>query len=81
MEVLHLLVIFIEVIIAVLALLAVLKGKTYMCGFLIAYAMYVIYDLARHYGWSINSDLLTFWFFVATVAALYSTYKIYQAKK
>lgn len=80
METLHLIAIFIEGLIAVLALLAILNGKAYMCGFLIAYAMYVIYDLAKHYGWQINSDFLAFWFFVATVAALYSVYMIYRKK-
>lgn len=81
METLHLITILIEVAIAVLALLAILKGRAYMCGFLIAYAMYVIYDLAKHYSWQIGSDFLTLWFFVATVAALYSAYMIYRNKK
>lgn len=35
MDTLHLVSIFIEGIIATLALLAILKGKTYMCGLLI----------------------------------------------
>jgi hypothetical protein len=81
MEALHLVSIVIEVAIAILALLAVLKGKTYMCGFAIAYAMYVVYDLSRHYGWDIDGGVQTFLFFVATVAALYSAYKIFQSKK
>lgn len=81
MDTLHLVSICIEGIIAVFALLAILKGKAYMCGLLIAYAIYVVYDLAKHYGWDISSDLLTFGFFVAAVAALYSVYIIYRNKK
>ena len=62
----------IEVVIAVLALVVAFRGRPYMAGFAVTFGIYVYYDLARYYVWEISESLLSIIFLIATLAALVS---------
>lgn len=64
--------IVLEFVIAVLALVAAFRGKVYMVGMAITFSIYVYYDLAREYAWEVSESLLSSVFLVATLAALVS---------
>ncbi|MEK7672865.1 MAG: hypothetical protein AAB373_03195 [Patescibacteria group bacterium] len=64
--------IVLEVVIALLALVAAFRGKAYILGFVITFGIYVYYDLAREYSWAVSENLLSVGFLVATVTALVS---------
>ena len=64
--------IVLEFVIAVLALVAAFRGRAYMVGFAVTFGIYVYYDLARLYAWEVSESLLSSVFLVATVAALLS---------
>lgn len=69
-----------ETIIALLALVAALRGRPYMAGFAVTFGIYVYYDLARHYAWEANEQMLSLMFLVATLAALASVISIVRTK-
>ncbi|PIR38001.1 MAG: hypothetical protein COV34_02850 [Candidatus Zambryskibacteria bacterium CG10_big_fil_rev_8_21_14_0_10_42_12] len=71
--------IVLEAIIAVLAFLSA-RRKRYMYGLTVTFAVYVLYDLSRYYGWSIDEQVLQGLFFAATLGALYSIWKIYRSR-
>ena len=73
--------ILLEVVIAVLAFLAARKGYTYMYGFAVTFAIYVFYDTTRHFELAVSPTLVALSFLVATLAALYSTWRIYTQKR
>ena len=64
--------IVLELVIAGLALLSAVRGRLYMMGLTLTFGIYVYYDLARLYEWSVSESLLSFVFLIATVAALVS---------
>ncbi len=68
--------ILLEVAIMLLCLRAALKGKTFMFGLALTFAIYVFYDLARFLAWTTPQSVLTVSFFVATVAALYTVWRL-----
>jgi len=72
MEILPIVSIVIEVLIALIALVSTFKGRPYMLGFAITFGIYVYYDLARLYEWAVAESLLSVVFLVATLAALTS---------
>lgn len=59
-----------EFVIAVLALVTGFRGRVYMLGFAITFGIYVYYDLARLYTWEASEAVLSVAFLVATVSAL-----------
>ena len=48
-----------------------------MFGLALTFAIYVGYDLARLLAWDVSTAALHGGFFIATVAALYSTIGLY----
>lgn len=70
--------IILESIIAVLFLLAAMKGKKYLYGLALTFIIYVFYDLAHLLEWNIQQNMLTGFFFVATLGALYSAWHLYK---
>jgi len=68
-----------EILIAVLALLSVFKGKYYMIGLVITFGVYVYYDLARHYQLEVSESLLSVVFLIATLSALVSVIGIIKS--
>lgn len=67
-----------EVVIAGIFLAIALRGKTFMFGLALTFAIYVFYDLARQFAWDIPPAALFGGFFVATLSALYSAVKLYR---
>ena len=57
------------------------KKKTFMLGFALTYAIYVFYDAAKLFSFSVPAMLLEGIFFVATLSALWSVWQIYNQKK
>ncbi len=70
MEIIPIVSIVLEVVIALLALVASLRGRFYMIGFALTFGIYVYYDLARLYEWAVDESVLSAVFLVATLAAL-----------
>ncbi len=79
MDILPILSIVLEFLIALLALASALRGRPYMLGLTITFGIYVYYDLARLYEWSVSESLLSVVFLVATVCALISVVGILKA--
>ncbi len=80
MEIIPLISITLEAIIAIIALFSALKGRTYMAGFAITFGIYVYYDLARHYTWETSEGVLQSMFLIATIAAFVSIINIFKNK-
>lgn len=81
MEILHWFSIAIEAVIALLGVyIAVSKKRIYGLGIFVTFALYVFYDLAKHYELDISSDLLYVVFFVATVSALWAVWQLLKEK-
>ncbi len=80
MEILPLVSIVLEALIALIALLAAVRGRTYLLGFTVTFGIYVYYDLARYLSWEVSESLLSTVFFVATLAALGSMIGVFKSK-
>ena len=80
MEGLQFISIALELIIAILCVVAAVRGRTYMYGLAVTFAIYVFYDLARALSWDIPETVLVLSFFVATLTALYSVWHIYKTR-
>ena len=73
--------IFIEVIIAFLGILILLKkNKNYGIGITLTFGIYVLYDSSKLLKWNITDLVTSGLFFVATLSALWFVYKIYSDK-
>lgn len=68
----------VEAIIAVIFLLIAIRGRAFMFGLALTFAIYVIYDLARQFAWDVPQPVLVAGFLVAAVSALYSAVKLYR---
>ena len=78
MNILQLVSISLEFVIVVISLMiAVSKKKAYGYGFALTFGVYVFYDLARLFSLGIDETLLYVVFFIATVSALVSVWKLY----
>lgn len=67
-----------EAFIAVIFLMIAIRGRAFMFGLALTFAIYVAYDLARQFAWDVSPPFLIVGFFVATVSALYSAVKLYR---
>lgn len=70
--------ILLEAVVAVVAIMVGMKGKSYAYGFALTYGLYVFYDLSKLYDWAIPSGPITTIFFVATLGALWGIWGLYQ---
>ena len=70
--------IVLEAIAVLLCLAAFFKGKKYMAGFAVTFAVYVYYDLMRLTSVSVPELFTEGAFFIATVCALLSVWQIYS---
>ncbi len=78
MNLLHLLSILLEVVVAALGvMLAICKKKMYGWCIAITFVLYVIYDLANLLEWNISQDTLYTIFFVATISILWAVWNIF----
>ena len=67
-----------EVAVAVVAALAALKGRPYLFGLALTFAIYVLYDLGRLLGRNVEGGILSVLFLVASASALYAVWGLYR---
>ncbi len=78
MNLLHLLSILLEVVVAVLGvMLAIRRKKMYGWCVAVTFVLYVIYDLANLLALNISEDTLYMIFFVATISILWAVWNIF----
>jgi hypothetical protein len=70
--------IVLEAAVAIVAALAVRKGKPYIYGLAFTFGAYVLYDLARLLQWDVQGGLLSGLFLLATVTALIAVWGLYR---
>lgn len=81
MDLIQLVSIGLEAVVMVLAFMAAARGRMYLYGFSLTYALYVFYDLSKLYDWAIPSGLISTIFLVATLAALWAIWGLFQESK
>ena len=69
-----------EVAVAVVAVLGALKGRPYLYGLAFAFTVYVLYDLGRLLGWSVDNGVLSVLFLLASASALFAVWSLYRDK-
>lgn len=70
-----------EILISIIALLGILRGKKFMIGFVIAFGIYLYNDIANFYGWrfkAIGEGSGPLLLFIANIAIIFSVWKIYK---
>ncbi|MEX2166014.1 MAG: hypothetical protein WD852_03195 [Methyloceanibacter sp.] len=67
-----------EAAVAVIAVLAALKGRPYLYGLAFTFAVYVLYDLGRMLGWNVEKGVLSVLFLAASASALYAVWGLYR---
>jgi hypothetical protein len=72
MEMIPVVSIILEALIAVLALVIAFRKRPYMIGLAVTFGIYVYYDMARYYKWEIAESWLSVVFLIATLSALVS---------
>ena len=70
--------IILEVVVAVIAILAARQGRPYMYGLAFTFGAYVVYDLARLLQWQVDGTLLAGLFLLASISALWAVWGIYR---
>ena len=65
---------------AVIAALAASKGRLYLYGLALTFAIYVLYDLGRLLGWNVEKGVLSLLFLVASASALFAVWGLYRDK-
>ena len=70
----------IEVAVAVIAVLAALKGRPHLYSLAFTFAVYVLYDLGRLLGWHAEGGILSVLFLSASASALYAVWGLYKEK-
>jgi peptide deformylase len=70
--------IVLEVAVAAMAMLAAVKGRPYLYGLALTFAIYVLYDLGRFFGWNVEKGILSVLFLVASASALYAVWGLYR---
>lgn len=76
MEILQIVSIVLEGLIALISAVAAFRGRSYMYGLAFTFAIYVFYDLAKLYGWGVPANALSVIFLIATLTALASVWRI-----
>jgi hypothetical protein len=74
--------IILEFAIVIISLIIALKNKkVYGYTLALTFLIYVIYDLSKLIQLSVNDLMLSLLFFIATLSALFSVWKIYNEKR
>jgi len=82
MSALQLISIFIEGLIFLFSLYtAVTKKKIYAYSLALTFLIYLVYDLSKLYSFDIPSLILDLIFFIASISALFTIWKIYKETK
>ena len=69
--------IVLEIAVAVIAILAAVKGRPHLYGLALTFTIYVLYDLGRFLGWSVEKGVLSALFLVASLSALVAVWGLY----
>lgn len=69
-----------EAAVAVIAVLAALKGRPYLYGLAFTFGVYVLYDLGRMLGWNVEKGVLSVLFLAASASALYAVWGLYRER-
>jgi hypothetical protein len=69
-----------EVAVAIIAVLAALKGRPYLYGLAFTFGIYVLYDLGRLLGWNVEKGILSVLFLLAGASALVAVWGLYRDK-
>ncbi len=78
MNVLQMISILLEVVVAALGIMLVIrKKKIYGWCIALTFVLYVFYDLANLLSWSVPQDSLDVLFFVATLSILWAVWNIF----
>ncbi len=67
-----------EIAVAVIALLAALKDRPYLYGLVFTFAVYVVYDTGRLFGWDVKEGVLSVLFLLASASAAYAVWGLYR---
>jgi hypothetical protein len=70
-----------EVAVAIVAVLAALKGRPYLYGLALTFGIYVLYDLGRLLGFDVEQGVLSVLFLVASASALYAVWGLYRDQR
>jgi hypothetical protein len=67
-----------ELAVAIIALLAARTGRPYLYGLAFTFAVYVLYDAGRLFGWNVEEGVLSVLFLLASASALYAVWGLYR---
>ena len=70
-----------EVAVAVVAMLAAVKGRPYLYGLALTFGIYVLYDVGRLLGWDVEKGILSVLFLLASASALFAVWGLYRDKR
>jgi len=70
-----------EVAVAVVAMLAAVKGRPYLYGLALTFTIYLLYDLGRLLGWNVEKGILSVLFLLASASALFAVWGLYRDKR
>jgi hypothetical protein len=73
--------IVIEAAVAIVAMLVAVKGRPYLYGLALTFAIYVLYDLGRLLGWNVEKGILSVLFLLASASALFAVWGLYRDKR
>ena len=73
--------IVIEAAVAIVAMLVAVKGRPYLYGLALTFAIYVLYDLGRLLGWNGEKGILSVLFLLASASALFAVWGLYRDKR
>ena len=69
-----------SIAVAIVTVLAAVKGRPYLYGLALTFAIYVLYDLGRLLGWDVEKGILSVLFLVASASALFAVWGLYRDK-
>mgnify|MGYP003349354312 CR=1 FL=1 len=77
MDVMLIISIMIEAAVCVIAFLAARRGSVFIYGLSLTFGIYVVYDLVRLMGWSVDGRIISSLFLVACISALIAVSCLY----
>jgi hypothetical protein len=77
MDVMLIISIMIEAAVCVIAFLAARRSSVFIYGLSLTFGIYVVYDLVRLMGWSVDGRIISSLFLVACISALIAVSCLY----
>jgi len=69
-----------EIAVTALAFLTALRGRRYLYGLAFTFAVYVVYDTGRLFGWHVQEGGPSVLFLLASASAAYAVWGLYRDK-